>query len=784
MSQYFTEYANIPTITPVTDKQGVPTGGTKLEGGEAVAIFDLNLDGIQDFVIVNGSPYYFIVLGSQDENGQYIYQTQAVYIGEEQDGLKNTPKSLGLNDFNNDGALDLYLNNSGRGSLQAKDPRDLENIFRPRNIQDAGLYRDAGFRTQINQGDGTFAYQDLNVDGDGTTRVSVFADFDSDGHLDAYLSNSPYFGIWWGGSSVPNQLYPGQADGTFGPNIIDSAVINDPGDLFQDELGRGNVGFKGVVVRDFDGDGKPDIIAGAYADIWDSVQEKPFGVSSPEGAAIDLDGDGLPDGGYQGDWQRGILVLKNISSPGNIQFEEVSNSAIDNAWGNTDQMHAYVTLPADIDNDGDLDLLASGTRNFTAHNAEQFNTNLVRVYRNDSTPGQIRFTNITEESGVNFMNDNATLPAPYTGGIVLPGALVGGQDAVAVPTLGAGAAIDIDNDGDVDWVMADRQTLSLTEFPNLQFYTWVFLNDGTGHFSMVSPEEHGLGYSARDLSYGDLNGDGRLDLVTVNGSSPGEPLNDNNYVFFNNIQNDNNYVFINVSQTNNLLGIGAKVTVYGAGSQNILGYEEVRTDFSYRSRRSTTLHFGLGQSNLIDVYVETQDGYKRTYRGLDVNRTHTLTVTDDLAGNRRGDAFNLGLLRSNNSPQEFSDWVGEKDPNDYYRFRLRDRSDVLLNLDKLSQNANVLLYDDGGNLLNRSANAAAVSKSISTTLDPGNYWVLVRAAQDAETEYELHLTAQRNRVFASSAAVLGNGQILGQGSTDNILEQALSGSFLDNPGSA
>ena len=739
---YFTEYIILPTLTPLTDRIGVPTGDERIEGGEAVAIFDANLDGLLDVAIVNGSSYYFLFLNTRDDNGEYYFTGRATYIGEEEDGLKNVPKSLGLHDFNGDGILDLYLNNGGRGTLKARNPRDLDNILSPGNIRDGGLFRDSRFRTQINQGDGTFRYEDLGVDGDGTTRSSVFADFDGDGNFDAYLSNAPYFGIWWAGSPVPNQLYPGRDDGTFGPDIIDTVVVNDPGDLFKDEFGRANKDFKGVVVRDFDNDGKPDIIASAFADIWDNVTKFPYDTAVPEGALVDLDGDGLPDGGYQGDWERGILVLRNVSTPGNIQFEDVSELAIDNALGNSDQMHVYVSLPADIDGDADLDLLVSGPRNFIAHNSEAFDTDILRIYRNDSTPGDIRLTNITEESGLNLFNDNATLPAPYEGGIVIPGVLED-KDYVAVPMLSAGAALDIDNDGDLDWVAVDRQFL-LSEGPlaDEELSLWLFLNDGTGHFSLVPHEIHGLSHTARDLSYGDLNGDGRLDIVTVNGSTPGEVRDDNNYVFFNNIQNDNHFVFINVSEKGNQLGIGAKVTVYEAGSDRILGYDEVRTDFGYRSKRSTTLHFGLDQVNSIDILVETQQGVQKMYQGLEANQTYTLILEDDGAGNDRKNALDIGLLDNNPFPQNFSDAVGLEDRNDFYRFELSSESEFELVLDELTANVSVFLADEHGNRITSSLNPVNSPESINTTLMPGTYFVRVRSADEIDSPYHLTLSAQ------------------------------------------
>ncbi|HEX3761450.1 MAG TPA: VCBS repeat-containing protein [Kofleriaceae bacterium] len=435
------------------------------------------------------------------------------------DGKSNSPDGFGLHDFNNDGLLDLYLCNQGQGGTRLKNPRppfDLGAVNKTSNDS----FRDAGYRTQISNGDGTFAYRELGANADGTTRSAVFADFDGDGHADMLTSNAPYFGIWWGGSSAPNQLRAGQPDGSFGDDVLPTAVTNDPGDLWKDALGRANKDFKGVVVRDFDGDGKPDIILSAFSDIWDNVGTPPLATADPAGAAVDADGDGVADGGWQGDWKHGIVVLHNTSSPGHIAFEDVSATAIDNAFGSTDQMHVYVTVPADIDNDGDLDLLVSGPRYFFAASSLTYTTDRVRVYRNDSTPGTIRFTNITADTGMDALNADQNLPALSDGmyPVVLPGQMLDGSDFVMTPLFSAAAALDIDNDGWVDWVLIDRQLVSRNPLTNVEFNAWVFLNDGHGHFTRVAPSAHGVLHTGREISYADLDHDGKLDLVLANTS--------------------------------------------------------------------------------------------------------------------------------------------------------------------------------------------------------------------------------------------------------------------------
>ena len=199
----------------------------------------------------------------------------------------------------------------------------------------------------------------------------MFADFDGDGNTDLMMSNAPYFGIWWRSSNKPNQLRMGNPDGTFGDDVLQSSVVNDPtGALWVDAARSGEHRLQGHrrarLRRRRSPRHHPERHSPTSGTTSGSRRSR---TQDPAGALVDLDGDGIGDGGYQGDWKRGVLVLRNVSTPGAVGFEDVSNSAIDNAIGITDQMHTYVTVPADIDGDGDLDLLASGPRIFFAHNS-------------------------------------------------------------------------------------------------------------------------------------------------------------------------------------------------------------------------------------------------------------------------------------------------------------------------------------------------------------------------------------------------------------------------------
>jgi hypothetical protein len=629
---------DIATDTPSVVGCGKTSHKPRNIGGEAAAVFDVNGDRIPDIVVVNGTDYYFVALGHRKPNGSVAYPKDATpyQIGVNGDAHVAKTKALGLTDFNRDGKLDLYLGNSGDGTLDLKNPRDLANAHSRANLDTAHLCEYHGYRTYLSKGNGTFAYKKLGADVNGDTRTPLFADFDGNGTQDMLALNAPYYGIWWGGSDAPNSLLPGRPNGTFAGNSLPDAIVGAHGQperhLFQNKYGQATIDVKGAVVRDFDGDGKPDVIAAAYSDVWDGVQKPPLAPASTAGANIDLNHDGIPDGGWQGAWPHGVIALDNISRPGHIRFRDESKTATDEGLGYGNRMDAYETIPVDLNHDGKLDLVAIGIRNFTGFDSLRYQTPIIKVYKNVSAPGRLRFIDVTRHSGLDFMNSPGQLRRA-TGGqypVTIPDAMLGGGALVLEPNLSAGAAVDLSNDGMPDLVLVDRQFTSRNPLTGKEFAPWVFKNDGNFRFTWVKPSTSGLIHTARDLSYGDLSGNGREDLVMVNGSGGGQTVEDNNFVWWNQVPEHNHWIEIRVRSASDPLGplgLGAKVTVYKAGTHHILGYDELRTDFGYRSRRDAVLHFGLAHVRSVDVRVQGAGlGSPVLIHRLRVDRAVTITM--------------------------------------------------------------------------------------------------------------------------------------------------------------
>ena len=472
----------------------------------------------------------------------------------------------GLHDFNGDGRLDAFVAQQEKGQADV----------------------------WLNEGEGRLRPTDLGNETLGNTRNVLFADFDGDGRIDSYHSVSSF-----GTNHAGSQLHPGIAGGRFGPDII-REVLEPPVPRFwyatathpdRGEEEWSNKMFKGAVVRDFDGDGRPDLVTGAYADL------------------------GYQEGGRGGVGQRwveqqerGLFVLHNRSTPGRIRFAEVAKTAVgDWAYGNTrSHWNVYAVVPIDYDRDGDFDLFVAAVVRGGSVRRPAEDTRSVAFLENVSEPGRIRFVDRTRQSGLDRFN---SLP----------------PDERRHVSFASGAPIDYDNDGWVDLCLVNRRDNFKTPWP----WPHLFRNTGKGTFVEVDHKTHGIGGGGggRDLNYADFDADGRIDVVIHDGTGGGYDGADNSRVYANRIVNGNHWIRLQVvGGQPPRTSIGARVTLYAPGTQTILGFDEVRTDFCYRSKRSPILHFGLGSVECVDVQVTTRDGRTKKFEGLPADKTHALHI--------------------------------------------------------------------------------------------------------------------------------------------------------------
>jgi len=298
-----------------------------------------------------------------------------------------------------------------------------------------------------------------------------------------------------------------------------------------DDKGRG----KGVAFADIDGDGDYDLYVSnkgggsklyrndstpgnikftdITAEAGDNLGDAGFCTGS---VFADVDNDGRPDLFIAKGGQREIeanRLLRNVSTPGHIKFVDISVEA-----GINTKDFTYQGAFADYDNDGRLDLFMAnygvGVKN--------------RLFHNDSTPGRVRFTEVSAQAGVGApgwswsatwadvdgdgWQDLYVVRGRYPAGE--PNLMyrnnhdgtfteIGRETGLNDPNWGLGAAwADVDNDGRLDLYLS-----------NYVGGNKLFHNDGNWKFTDITKvagvDKHGWG---KGPTFADINHDGYLDL--------------------------------------------------------------------------------------------------------------------------------------------------------------------------------------------------------------------------------------------------------------------------------
>ncbi|MFM6208902.1 MAG: pre-peptidase C-terminal domain-containing protein [Planktothrix sp.] len=168
----------------------------------------------------------------------------------------------------------------------------------------------------------------------------------------------------------------------------------------------------------------------------------------------------------------------------------------------------------------------------------------------------------------------------------------------------------------------------------------------------------------------------------------------------------------------------------------LLGKDGKNVEFSSsnlgKSREEITTTLDKGKYYLlVEPYLA-----ERTSYNLSVAADAQIQDKD---GSLPGKKLNIG--------KSITDSIGVKtgkriDQDDYYNFELKKESEITLDLQKLTQNADIELYgEDGTTQILASNNSGNKAETISSILDPGKYYVRIKNVGTDNTEYRLSLTA-------------------------------------------
>jgi hypothetical protein len=452
-------------------------------------------------------------------------------------------------------------------------------------------------------GSSSFGPQLVLGGGNGPSRVA-FGDMDGDGKPDVVVANVYDGSIWiyrnistngalTTGSLAPPVIFTigGGRDSTWGLALADTdgdgrldIVVGNrnlnmvsifqnfstPGNLTTNSFGaRVDYPVAGapfdVRVADFDGDGRPDIVVVDEASNMISVLRNigsdgaitsnsfavpvNFAVGSSPGflAIADLDGDGKPDVvvGNGNDSNNAVSVLRNISTAGNISFAPTVYFP---------GFQSSQVAIADVDGDGKPDLIIGSSSSGQA----------VSIYRNTSSPG-----NITTNSFAPHVD--------YSVG--------GWGNSVAVA--------DLDGDGKPDVLVTTQLPSHLSLFRN---------TSSVGTISLGSRIDLAAGYNPNGLAIGDLNGDGRPDIVFGNSY-------DNTISIYQNIIPTSTSPTI-TSQPQDVYVHAFDPASFSVTAIGATSYHWFFNGFSIPSATSSTLNFAsVVQSNLGPYSVVAANSY-------------------------------------------------------------------------------------------------------------------------------------------------------------------------------
>ena len=427
----------------------------------------------------------------------------------------------------------------------------------------------------------------------------AFADFDGDGDLDLFVG---------GVENSPLRAYANDGNGSF-MEVTDAS-------------GLGNIPREnslGVAFGDYDRDADIDLFIahwtftpgelpsgttlhlwrnnndGTFTDVSDESQitgiiiEADFDYTfAPTFADIDNDGDlDLLVVADAGTSQ--VLVNQGDLGGGLYTFEYATDRSVitdENGMGSS---------VADFDNDGDLDWFVTaislgdepGSRPTPEDNAG-FDLGGNRLYRNE---GNGIFSDQTDAAGVR---------KGYWGW--------------------ASCAADFNNDGFLDIFHVNGMDVPGTN-AYLEDPSRLFINNGDGSFTEYSEP---LGITDRKMGRGvtcfDGDQDGDIDIVIANN-------NDSVRLLRNDGGNQLNYLNVEVrGEAPNTQAIGARIYVGNGGATQL---REIHNGNNFVSQNPAEQHFGLNQDSSADsVRVVWPDGSETSRSNIDSNQRVTVSYPD------------------------------------------------------------------------------------------------------------------------------------------------------------
>lgn len=554
-------YTNIDFTNPLPTKKTNILQYLYAYNGGGVAIGDINNDDLPDIFFTANENSNQLYLNK----GNLKFENISAAAGIE--GTGDWKTGVNMADINGDGWLDIYVCQVG----EYKNLHGKNQLF-------------------INQKNNTFkeAAAQYGLDHKGFSTQSAFFDYDKDDDLDLFLlchsthSTDNY-------RDTSNRFVTDYASGDklFRNDGNHFTEVTQEAGIISSKIGYG----LGIAISDLNGDNCPDIYIGndfhendyLYYNNCDGTFTEAITNSTAHNSTFsmgndiaDINNDGLPD----------IVTLDMRPE----DLEVLKNSIGADNWG-----------------------LQQFKLRYGYHH--QFPRNMLQLNQGDLRgDAKVQFSEIGQLAGIEATDWSwSPLIADFDNDgwkdiFVANGIVKRPNDLDFLKT-----APNTIRRGDI------RQDNIINQMPEGKVSNYIFQNQKDLSFENKAVD-WGLDQASwsTGAAYADLDNDGDLDLVTNNLAEPA-------FIYRNNLHATNHKHFINIRTEGigkNIFGLGAKVFIWHKGK---MAFQEVSPCRGFQSSSDVRLHFGLGESTLIDsILVIWNSGRSQKLESIEVDRSLTI----------------------------------------------------------------------------------------------------------------------------------------------------------------